>query len=237
MRIAILGTGRVAQTLATGLLRAGHDVVIGSRDPENRAGLPAPVLSSVDAVVGADVVVNAVQGVDTLPLLASIGPGTLEGTVLWDLSNAATPDFSLAMPDDSVGRQIQEALPGVKVVKAGNNVAAVVTADPDHAAGSDDAVPLRRRQRREGGRLRPAHRSRMAAREPARPRRHRQRVWPGALPGAVRIDAAAARHAVLQHRRRQGLVSVPSAWQLRLVRATARTCRSSELRPIRRREW
>ena len=130
MRIAILGTGRVAQTLATGLLRAGHDVVIGSRDPENRAGLPAPVLSSVDAVVGADVVVNAVQGVDTLPLLASIDSDILEGTVLWDLSNAATPDFSLAMPDDSVGRQIQEALPGVKVVKAGNNVAAVVTADP-----------------------------------------------------------------------------------------------------------
>jgi 8-hydroxy-5-deazaflavin:NADPH oxidoreductase len=130
MRIAILGTGRVAQTLAAGLLRAGHDVVIGSRDPQNRSGLPAPVLASADAVVGADVVLNAVQGVDTIPLLASIGADNLNGTVLWDIANATNPDFSLAIPHDSLGRRIQEAFPGVKVVKAGNHVAAVVVADP-----------------------------------------------------------------------------------------------------------
>jgi 8-hydroxy-5-deazaflavin:NADPH oxidoreductase len=130
MRIAILGTGRVARTLAAGLRRAGHDVVIGSRDPANRSGLPAPVVTSAEAVVGADVVLNAVQGVDTIPLLASIGPGNLDGTVLWDIANAANPDFSLAIPDDSLGRRIQEAFPGVKVVKAANTVAAVVVADP-----------------------------------------------------------------------------------------------------------
>jgi 8-hydroxy-5-deazaflavin:NADPH oxidoreductase len=130
MRIAILGTGRVAQTLGAGLLRAGHDVVFGSRDPGNRPGLPAPVLTSADAVVGADVVLNAVQGVDSLALLTSIGADTLAGTVLWDLANAANPDFSLAIPDDSLGRRIQEAFPDVKVVKAANNVAAVVVADP-----------------------------------------------------------------------------------------------------------
>jgi 8-hydroxy-5-deazaflavin:NADPH oxidoreductase len=130
MRIAILGTGRVAQTLAAGLLRAGHEVVFGSRDPANRPGLPAPVLASADAVVGADVVLNAVQGVDTIPLLSSIGSDKLDGAVLWDIANAANPDFSLAIPDDSLGRRIQEAFPGVRVVKAGNGVAAVVIADP-----------------------------------------------------------------------------------------------------------
>ena len=130
MRIAILGTGRVAQTLAAGLLRTGHDVVLGSRDPENRTGLPAAVAHSADAVLGADVVLNAVQGADTLPMLTSIGSDRLDGTVLWDLANASNPDFSLAIPDDSLGRRIQEALPGVKVVKAANNVAAVVIADP-----------------------------------------------------------------------------------------------------------
>jgi hypothetical protein len=130
MRVAILGTGRVARTLAAGLSRAGHAVVLGSRDPTNRPGLPAPVLASADAVVGADVVLNAVQGVDTIPLLSSIGPDALEGVVLWDIANAANPDFSLAIPDDSLGRRIQEVFPGVKVVKAGNGVAAVVIADP-----------------------------------------------------------------------------------------------------------
>jgi predicted dinucleotide-binding enzyme len=130
MRVAILGTGRVARTLAAGLSRAGHAVVLGSRDPTNRPGLPAPVLASADAVVGADVVLNAVQGVHTIPLLSSIGPDALEGVVLWDIANAANPDFSLAIPDDSLGRRIQEVFPGVKVVKAGNGVAAVVIADP-----------------------------------------------------------------------------------------------------------
>ncbi len=130
MRIAILGTGRVAQTVGAALRQAGHDVVFGSRDPANRTGLPAPVLASADAVVGADVVLNAVQGVDTIPLLTSIGANNLDGTVLWDMANAANPDFTLAIPDDSLGRRIQEAFPGVKVVKAGNHVAAVVVADP-----------------------------------------------------------------------------------------------------------
>jgi hypothetical protein len=130
MRIAILGTGRVALTLGAGLLRAGHDVVFGSRHPAHRSGLPAPVLTSADAVIGADVVLNAVHGVDTVPLLTSIGADKLDGTVLWDIANAAHPDFSLAIPDDSLARRIQEAFPTVKVVKAGNNVAAVVVADP-----------------------------------------------------------------------------------------------------------
>jgi 8-hydroxy-5-deazaflavin:NADPH oxidoreductase len=130
MKITILGTGGVARTLATGLLRVGHDVVFGSRDPEHRSGLPAPVLASADAVVGADVVVDAVQGVDVIPLLTSIGADKFDGTVLWDLANAFNPDFSFALPEDSLGRRIQEAFPGVKVVKAGNHVGAVVIADP-----------------------------------------------------------------------------------------------------------
>ena len=130
MRIAILGTGRVAHTLATGLQRVGHDVLFGSRDPGNRPGLPAPVLASAHAVAGADVILNAVQGVDTIPLLTSIGADNLDGAVLWDLANAANPDFTLAIPDDSLGRRIQAAFPSVKVVKAGNHVAAVVIADP-----------------------------------------------------------------------------------------------------------
>jgi hypothetical protein len=62
-------------------------------------------------------VLNAVPGVDTIPLLTSIGADNLDGTVLWDTANASNPDFSLAIPDDSLGRRIQEAFPAVKVVK------------------------------------------------------------------------------------------------------------------------
>jgi 8-hydroxy-5-deazaflavin:NADPH oxidoreductase len=135
MRITILGTGRVAVSLATGLQRAGHDVVLGSRDPEHRSGLPAPVRASAQAVAGADVVINAVQGVDSIPLLTSIGADNLDGVVLWDIANASNPDFTPAIPDDSLGRRIQAAFPGLKVVKAGNHVAAVVVADPSTLPG------------------------------------------------------------------------------------------------------
>jgi predicted dinucleotide-binding enzyme len=34
MRIAILGTGTVGRTLADRLMQAGHNIIIGTRDPE-----------------------------------------------------------------------------------------------------------------------------------------------------------------------------------------------------------
>ena len=45
MRLAILGTGNVAQTLARRLSETGHEVTFGSRDPASRTGLNAPVTS------------------------------------------------------------------------------------------------------------------------------------------------------------------------------------------------
>ena len=38
MKIAVLGTGSVGQALAGRLLELGHDVVIGTRDPEATRG-------------------------------------------------------------------------------------------------------------------------------------------------------------------------------------------------------
>ena len=34
MRVGIIGSGGVGQTLASGFLSKGHDVVIGTRDPK-----------------------------------------------------------------------------------------------------------------------------------------------------------------------------------------------------------
>lgn len=81
MRIAVLGTGMVGQSLAGGFARVGHDVVIGTCDPEatkaqrepDSMGVPGfsvwyenhsdlPVVRSADAVDGADVVANATNG-------------------------------------------------------------------------------------------------------------------------------------------------------------------------------
>lgn len=45
MRLAILGTGNMAQTLARRLSETGHEVTFGSRDPASKEGLDAPVAS------------------------------------------------------------------------------------------------------------------------------------------------------------------------------------------------
>ena len=42
MKIAVLGTGMVGQALAARLVELGHDVVVGTRDPEATLGRTEP---------------------------------------------------------------------------------------------------------------------------------------------------------------------------------------------------
>jgi hypothetical protein len=62
MRLAILGTGNVAQTLARRWSAAGHEIAFGSRDPASKGDLDAPVTSLAAAVAENEVVVNATPG-------------------------------------------------------------------------------------------------------------------------------------------------------------------------------
>ena len=58
MKIGILGTGNVAQLLATAWGKAGREITLGSRDPSSKR-LDFPVKTLADTVRWADVVVNA----------------------------------------------------------------------------------------------------------------------------------------------------------------------------------
>lgn len=58
MRIGVLGTGRVARTMAAAWSTAGHELSLGSRDPRSKS-LDFPVRPHVEVVANADVVVNA----------------------------------------------------------------------------------------------------------------------------------------------------------------------------------
>ena len=91
--IAILGSGRVAKVLAGGLSSAGHDVVIGSRNPaETTAAWEGPgveIVSVPDAVSRAEIVINATPGDSAVDRLAALR-AELAGKVLIDVSNATT---------------------------------------------------------------------------------------------------------------------------------------------------
>jgi 8-hydroxy-5-deazaflavin:NADPH oxidoreductase len=130
MRLAILGTGNVAQTLARRWSAAGHEITFGSRDPASKGALDAPVTSLAAAVAGSDVVVNATPGSASRELVEGIGAAAFAGKVLVDVANANTPSFELVYPNSSLGEKLQAALPAAKVVKTMNTAAMSVMTEP-----------------------------------------------------------------------------------------------------------
>ena len=163
MKIGVLGTGIVGETIATKLVELGHEVKMGSRQAGGekavawveKAGGGASEGSFADAAEhGEQIVFNCTSGTASLQALEAAGSERLAGKVLVDVANPL--DFSQGMPptlsvcnDDSLGEQIQAAFPDSKVVKALNTVNAAVMTDPgsvpgEHVlpiCGDDDAKP------------------------------------------------------------------------------------------------
>lgn len=148
MRIAVLGTGSVGTTVGSKLVSLGHEVVMGSRTPDNpkalawvaAAGERAGTGSYADAAAGAEFVVNATAGLGSLEALQAAGADNLDGKVLLDISNPL--DFSRGMPPtlnpcgtDSLAEQIQREFPGARVVKSLNTVTAAVMVEPSLVPG------------------------------------------------------------------------------------------------------
>jgi predicted dinucleotide-binding enzyme len=135
MKIAILGSGVVGQALATGYPKHGHEVRIGTRQSEVGGH---PVDTPAGAVTWGDIVVLAVKGEVAVDLAASV-KDELAGKVVIDTTNPL--DFSTGKPglfvgwNDSLGEQVQRAVPAAKVVKAYNIVGNTLMVDPDVPGG------------------------------------------------------------------------------------------------------
>jgi 8-hydroxy-5-deazaflavin:NADPH oxidoreductase len=143
MKIGVLGTGTVGQTLATKLTVVGHDVTLGSRTANNekavawakQAGAKAAASTFEQAAASAEVVFNCTVGSATLDVLRMAKETNLAGKVLVDVSNPL--DFSKGMPPsltvcntDSLGEQVQRALPNTKVVKTLNTMWSGIMVNP-----------------------------------------------------------------------------------------------------------
>jgi 8-hydroxy-5-deazaflavin:NADPH oxidoreductase len=150
MRIAVLGTGMVGRTLAPALGRLGHDVVVGTRDPEatrSRGGwdLGAPLAPFGEVADGADLVVNATSGQASLGALEAVGGAALADKVLLDVANPL--DFSAGFPPtltvkdtDSLAEQIQRVHPRARVVKSLNTVNCAVMVDPSRPGDGETTM-------------------------------------------------------------------------------------------------
>src|SRR5688572_28533364 len=133
MRIAVFGTGMVGETIASALVRLGHEVRMGSRTADNpkgrawaeQAGTAASAGTFADAAGFGELAFNCTSGGGAVEAVSSAAAG-LAGKILVDVSNPL--DFSRGYPrlsvgnDDSLAEQLQRAVPTARVVKSLNTV-------------------------------------------------------------------------------------------------------------------
>jgi 8-hydroxy-5-deazaflavin:NADPH oxidoreductase len=147
MRIGIIGSATVGQTLAGGLKKHGYDVRIASRTPSKLAEFSAK--SSIGAGTFAEVaawseaVVLAVKGDVALDAVREAGAKNLAGKAVIDTTNpiAGEPPEDgvlkfFTSPNDSLMERLQAAYPDVKFVKAFSSVGAALMVNPQFPGGA-----------------------------------------------------------------------------------------------------
>jgi predicted dinucleotide-binding enzyme len=158
VKISVLGTGSVGRALAGRLAGLGHEVVVGTRDPEATLARTEPdnqgtppyaqwqeqnpdvrLASLADAGAHAELLVNATSGAASANAVAAAGVGERDGLVVLDVANPLlfTPDgLALSVANtDSLAETLQRQFPAARVVKSLNTVTASVMVDPGRVPG------------------------------------------------------------------------------------------------------
>ena len=147
-RVGVLGTGVVGRRLAAGFRGRGHEVIIGSRDPDKPelrewlsaegAGIRSGTFA--EAAAGSQLLVLAVLGDAAEQVIQDAGRESFAGKVVIDAMNPL--DFSGGFPpklsisgEDSLGERVQRALPDANVVKAFNIIGNPYFVDPSFSDG------------------------------------------------------------------------------------------------------
>lgn len=161
MKLAILGTGMVGRTIAAKLASSGHDVAVGTRDPdaslqrEPKTGTslrdwlainPDIALMRMEEAAGfGDMLIAAMAGEAAVNTFAGIGAETIGDKIVMDVTNPL--DFSHGMPPslfisntDSLAEAIQRAVPRARIVKTLNTVNANVMVEPEFVAKGDHTM-------------------------------------------------------------------------------------------------
>ena len=145
MKVGVLGSGGVAQTLGAGFIKHGHQVMAGTRDAKKLADWAAKsgarVGSFSEAAQFGELVVLAVKGEAAESALRLAG-AALDGKVVMDATNpiASAPPQGGVLKyfttlDDSLMERLQKAHPSARLVKAFNSVGAAKMVNPSYAGG------------------------------------------------------------------------------------------------------
>jgi len=164
MKVGILGSGSVGKTLGLGFTTLGHEVMMGSREPERddvtewrkTTGGKGKSGTFTNAAIFGEIAILATAWSGTQNAIRIAKPENLAGKVVIDTTNPL--DFSgpgkpptLAVAgSDSAGERVQQWIPQGRVVKAFNHVGNTHMFRPQFPggppdmfiAGNDDAAKL-----------------------------------------------------------------------------------------------
>ena len=147
MKIGVIGSGEVAQVLASGFLKHGHAVTVGTRDSSKlsawaKSNPTGKVGSFADAARFGEIVVLAVKGTAAAEALRLAGADALAGKPVIDATNpiAATPPVNGVLKfftdlNESLMERLQREFPAAKLVKAFNSVGNPRMIDPSFKDG------------------------------------------------------------------------------------------------------
>jgi predicted dinucleotide-binding enzyme len=147
MRIGVIGSGQVGQTLSRGLKTHGYETRIASRSPDKLAefskssGIQAGTLAEVSA--WAEGVVLAVKGDAAEAAVREAGAANLNGKLVIDTTNPIAnepPEDGVlkyfTSPNSSLMERLQTACPDAKFVKAFNSVGSALMVNPAFPGGA-----------------------------------------------------------------------------------------------------
>ena len=151
MKISVLGTGMVGNAIATKLVSVGHQIMMGSRTTDSKAGqewlrgvgAKAQIGVFADAAAFGEIIFDCTSGANSLAALRQAGAANLGGKILiqvgnpLDTSNGMPPPLTVCNTD-SLGEQVQREFPEVRVVKALNTVNCDIMIDPSRVPGDHD---------------------------------------------------------------------------------------------------
>ena len=153
MKIAVLGTGNVGDTIGSKLIELNHQVMMGSRIEDNEKAKAfvakhngkASAGTFKDAAAFGEIIFNCTAGVASLEALKLAEEKNLNGKILIDIANPL--DFSKGMPPslsivntNSLAEEIQKTFPQVKVVKALNTTWCGLMVNPAMINGADHST-------------------------------------------------------------------------------------------------
>lgn len=137
MKIAVLGTGMVGDTIGSRLIDLGHEVKMGSRTADNEKAKAfvakhhgrASAGTFADAVAFGEIIFNCTAGTGSIDALKMADEANINGKIIVDIANPL--DFTKGMPPslipelsntNSLGEEIQKIFPSAKVVKTLNTM-------------------------------------------------------------------------------------------------------------------